>query len=51
MVEDEKKASWYEEYLMKKLARNPNTEALNIKKLMGEERDLRRSNPTADADR
>lgn len=51
LVDDEKKAAWYEEYVMKKLARNPNTEALNIKKLMEEERDLRRSYPAADADR
>ena len=51
LADDEKKAAWYEEYVMKKLARNPNTEALNIKKLMEEERDLRRSYPAADADR
>ena len=50
-VDDEKKAAWYETYVMRKLAKNPNTEALNIKKLMEEERDLRRSDPAADDDR
>ena len=51
LVDDEKKAAWYEVYVMKKLANNPNTEALNLKKLMEEERDLRRSYPAADDDR
>ena len=51
LVEDEKKAVWYETYVMKNLSRNPYTNALNIKKLLEEERDLRRSYPAADADR
>ena len=51
LADDEKKASWYEEYVMKKLANNPNTEALNIKKQMEELRDLRRSYPAGDANR
>ena len=51
LVDDEKKAAWYEAYVMKKLARNPNTDALNLKKLMEDERDLRRYFSAADDDR
>lgn len=50
-ADDQKKAAWYETYVMKKLSRNPYTDALNLKKLMGDERDLRRSYPAADDDR
>lgn len=42
-ADDEKKAAWYEAYVMRKLARNPNTDALNLKRLMEGEHDLRRS--------
>lgn len=47
--EDIKKAAWYENYVMKNLSNNANTDALNIKRLIGETNDLRRSDPRADA--
>lgn len=50
-ADDQKKAAWYETYVMKNLSRNPYTDALKLKKLMEDERDLRRSDPTADDDR
>lgn len=50
-ADDQKKAAWYEAYVMKNLSRNPYTDALNLKKLMEDNRDLRRSDPAADDDR
>lgn len=50
-ADDQKKAAWYETYVMKNLSRNPYTDALNLKKLMEYNCDIRRSDPAADDDR
>lgn len=47
-ADDQKKAAWYETYVMKNLSRNPYTDALNLKKLMEYNCDIRRSDPAAD---
>lgn len=51
LEQDDAKAQWYENYVMKNLSNNANTDALNIKRLIGETNDLRRYDPTADDDR
>ena len=50
-ADDQKKAAWYETDVMKNLSTNPYTDALNLKKLMEDNFDLRRSDPAADDDR